>query len=136
MKLPKKLSDLILLGLNDESKAHRSKKYEVVMDGEWHNPNGVCTVCFAGSVMAFSKEIAIDCQIKHTNLEFSEYDSARYCALDRIRKGEMENALTEMGYDLPTYLVDEVVVEDYEDNRVEWRKDMKEIAMKLKEYNL
>jgi len=49
--LPDKLSDIILIALEDLRKVERSKKYKVYM-GVWHSPNGVCSVCFAGAVMS------------------------------------------------------------------------------------
>lgn len=49
--LPNKLSDVIMVALEDLVKAERSKRYKVNMD-HWHAPNGKCSVCFAGAVMA------------------------------------------------------------------------------------
>lgn len=68
--LPTKMSKLIGIALTDLKKAEKqSHKYAVDM-GDWYNPNAqlscktpngavvavhkVCTVCFAGAVMAFS----------------------------------------------------------------------------------
>lgn len=54
--LPDTMSGLIRVALRDLKKAERTPKYKINMD-EWHRPsdNGKsCSVCYAGSVMAFS----------------------------------------------------------------------------------
>jgi hypothetical protein len=54
--LPKRLtskpSALILAALADLEQVENDPRYEVEM-GTWHDPNGKCAVCLAGSVMAF-----------------------------------------------------------------------------------
>lgn len=57
-KPPKTLWQLLELALTDLEKAEKSKKHKIDMD-VWYKPNGVCTVCLAGSVMAFSLDAAI-----------------------------------------------------------------------------
>lgn len=54
-KLPDKASDLLTLALNDLAKVERSPRYVVNMH-IWHAPNGACSVCFAGAVMAQTLE--------------------------------------------------------------------------------
>lgn len=50
-KLPKKLSDRILVALHDLELVEADPRYKIDMD-TWHKPNGQCAVCLAGSVMA------------------------------------------------------------------------------------
>lgn len=50
-KLPEKPSELLKLAMLDLEKVEADPRYRVDM-GEWHKPNGRCSVCLAGSVMA------------------------------------------------------------------------------------
>lgn len=50
--LPKKPSQLLRLAIRDIKRAKKDKKVEIYM-GTWHQPNGVCKVCFAGAVMHY-----------------------------------------------------------------------------------
>ena len=63
--LPSKLSDVILIALEDLEKAEKSKEYEIDMD-DWYKPNGVCKVCFAGAVMAQSEGLGKGLSFKFT----------------------------------------------------------------------
>lgn len=50
--LGSKLSELILIALDDLKKCEKLPKIYTVDMGTWHEPNSHCAVCFAGAVMA------------------------------------------------------------------------------------
>jgi hypothetical protein len=57
--LPDKPSALLAVALADLEKAERSRRYKIDM-GTWHNPSAnekTCSVCLAGSIMAFSLKV-------------------------------------------------------------------------------
>ena len=92
--LPDKLSDVILLALEDLRKVERSKKYNVNM-GNWHDPNGACSVCFAGALISQSDEATPE---KHLEPDdFEPEDEIKFYALNHLRCYEFEDMLDVIG---------------------------------------
>jgi len=101
-KLPKKLSKLAALALEDLKKVERSRRYVVDM-GAWHEPadenDGLCYVCFAGAVMAKT------CKLDRNATEEAMLggpESSKFQALNYLRTGNVEMAYRAMhGNGLP-----------------------------------
>ena len=129
-KLPDKLSELIRLALHDENAAHRSSRYEVDMS-TWHSPNGKCSVCFAGSVMAFSLEASIE--DNYDPCDFDEDTQLKLKALHEVHVGDITAALACMPN---TYKEFEEEITGYHEDRKEWRKDMYKAIRRLEKHNL
>lgn len=94
--LPDKLSALICIALKDLRKAERSKDYKVDMS-MWHAPNGVCRVCLAGAVMAFSLRMPKNVDFLNTLAPSSLFDNVetnnKLFALNHLRVGQVSSAL-------------------------------------------
>lgn len=95
-KLPDKLSELILLALDDLELCEADPRYVIDM-GFWHLPNfpedGQCSVCLAGSVMSQTLKVRIGTNKCPSNT--SQHHKLR--ALDYIRRGDLPTSLHEMG---------------------------------------
>jgi len=110
-KLPRKPSKLIRIALEDLIKAEKSPLYNINMN-VWHGKatkspgygmgmysydkgfeENKCSVCLAGSVMAFSLKTNIDLHI--TNSKVSEFEdvSDQLEALDELRVGRIDQAM-------------------------------------------
>lgn len=155
--LPKKLSDAILVALDDLSKVERMKDTYVVDMGAWHRPIeegdvvadldynpkdvGKCAVCFAGSVIA--------CTLKedpktYVSFEgFSEELQHKFGALDDVRTGDITNAIGRWyAYDivprnpLVMFNDDPIDVADYYTDRAQFKRDMRRIAKNLADLGL
>lgn len=105
-KLPSKPSELIRVALKDLRKAERSKKYVIDM-GTWHEPhgdwefnpdkgydeyvpNGKCTVCLAGSVIAGT--LGVSPKKDAEPLDFGAKTRAALRALNYFREGSIDSA--------------------------------------------
>lgn len=105
--LPKKLSDVILLALEDLRKIEKDPKYMIDM-GVWHEPRTsredkntkVCAVCFAGAVLAktFKKDplkpFVVEVESNnylHTGLPHTT--EGKLSALDSLRNADVYEAL-------------------------------------------
>ena len=128
IKLPEKLSDCIKLALKDEEKAFNSPLYKINMDVFHRKLNGddICSVCFAGAVMAGTLEQPT---VELDPCNFDEHTQNRLNALDYIRRGEISTALDFMGipeemHPRPYFMN----VTSYESNRKGWRATMLSIA--------
>ena len=90
-ELPDRLSDLILVALEDLEKVEASSRYEIRMD-IWHLPcTDYCGVCLAGSVMAFS--LGADPAVLIQPHDFPPSINAKLCALNSVRAGDISLAL-------------------------------------------
>lgn len=100
-RLPRKLSECLMLALEDLEVADRSSKFTVDM-GAWYSRNkstGHCVVCLAGSVMALSLQHTK--RVRKTLTErsstnpcdYSRHNSDRLYALNYLRMGGFFNAL-------------------------------------------
>jgi hypothetical protein len=89
-------SKLIEAAVNDIRKLRRNRRYRISMY-QWHQPNGRCAVCFAGSVMACEMKISprayADWQgVKHEDsgayeMMFDADTSNKLESLDEFRSG-------------------------------------------------
>jgi len=172
INLPDKLSDCILVALGDEHLAFESPNFKIDMDDAWYATNDdkteVCSVCFAGAVMAHTLEQQLapsnedDCRLEnclHPGV-FSDHNNNRLRALDRIREGNVIEALSHVTNQWEDYIRDldnfgskleslftnrkspnftnftdftDCGVWRYEENRINWRYDMFKIADFLKQ---
>ena len=139
-KPPKKLSKPIRLALHDLALVERSKKYVVRM-AHWHTAlppssgGALCSVCFAGSVMAKTLNTPMDKEIHYGNLyEFGHGWSRAFEALDEVRKGNVSAALAELGQPREYGYDREATV--YSEDPKQWRKDMWKIVRELEKDRL
>lgn len=94
-RLPKKLWENLLLAIHDLELVEKSKKYSIEMS-TWHTSkeeDGKCKVCFAGSVMAMTKEVELDLSIDNTNEHFSLREVRVFDSLDNLRNYDIEEAI-------------------------------------------
>ncbi len=127
-----KPSALIRVALEDEEKVHNDKRYVVNMD-DWHIPlssGNVCSVCFAGAVMAMSLDVAHEKLIGPYGLN----ESQELRALNAFRLGEVKSALDML--DIENEGIEDMDVTFYETNRNEFRSDMEKMAVMLEGYGL
>jgi hypothetical protein len=138
-KLPNKLSNLILIALDDLRKAERSRDYKVDMYS-WHQPNSVCKVCFAGSVMAFS--LGTDSNTYTSPSRFAKKTMGKLFALDDVRSGDFDAAMLNMdksvkAADKAQEATRDIVVPEYSStNRLRFHKVMRKAAKALAKVGL
>lgn len=127
-KLPDKPSELLLLALHDLERAEMSPRYMIDMD-QWHSPNGACSVCLAGSVMAAT--LGVSERLEMHPDDFDNDTCQKLCAVDSLRKGFIGDALVEMGLDdvaAPELMREEWFVSDYDWDRDGFYEDMLSIV--------
>lgn len=155
---PEKLSAAIRLALHDLEIVEKDPRYSVDMN-TWHSgsrysSDGKCHVCFAGSVMAVSREFDINYCM---DAQGSPWDwKLVYHALDEVRRGRVSRALLYMfllphnGEDMKNIKLlngfrDEIVrmfflydpdlhtvqVTPYDEDPVKFKRDMEMIASRL-----
>lgn len=130
--LPDKMSDLILLALDDLAKVEKDKRYHVDM-WTFHEKNGdKCDVCFAGSVMAMT----LGKKINHRAFPDSFPEDTRWklVALDELRMGNVGNAADLMDIShyqkyCARYFSTEIA--KYETDKSAFKRDMKKLAKDL-----
>lgn len=92
--LPSKLSELIKLAVKDLNKVEKMPDYAVDMS-IWHDQKDffgdICSVCFAGSVMAC--ELNVDKELYLSPGYFNKSLEWKFNALDYIRKYQIATAL-------------------------------------------
>jgi hypothetical protein len=100
-KLPDKLSELIIVALEDLAKVKNDERYRISL-GEWHLPeDGVCSVCFAGAVIA--GRCAPDSTKKTIWPDsFGRSIELKLEALNDIRLGSLISALRCMDISVPS----------------------------------
>jgi len=99
VRLPDKPSALIRLGLADLRKVEKSSKYKVSMRS-WHSPNGVCSVCFAGAVMAGTLRLPRSTRVSSFDDWSKWFDrdtDNKLCAINRLREGHVGSAFALLG---------------------------------------
>lgn len=142
--LPNKLSELMVVALEDLAKTETSDRYIINM-GHWHSPGwgdgSQCAVCFAGSVMAMSLGVR-----QSTSKDFSDFKDvgtrAKMLALNALRCGRVGVALWSMDVFPQERTVDNYwsmdnthaldrKVSDYDDDPCMWHRQMIELAADL-----
>lgn len=135
--LPNKPSALILLALKDLAKIERSKKYRVNMQ-HWHDPNGKCKVCFAGSVMAKTLGVIPESYARPSQFDYTTAN--KLFALNSFRIGELSNGLSEMNIRHPKTLPVYVEISNYDPksskSRAAFRQDMRGLVKLLRKHKL
>lgn len=124
-KLPDTLGELILIALKDEDAAYKNKDYYIDMSS-WHVPNGKCSVCFAGSVMAGTLKGNIKNDLTPPDFKI---DGQKLEALDQIRTGHINAAIATFYYHHEK--VKDINVTAYESDRSQWRKEIRQVAHRL-----
>lgn len=154
-RLPKKPSKLIELALDDLAKAERTKGYKIDM-GTWHDAPDAedqydpmtckakkkeepCTVCLAGSVMAFSLNVPRTLSIEP--FQFADEVQSALNAINAFREGDIWRGLDDMDipdatkqkagdlFGIPEF--DQVKVVAYERDRAKFKRQMRDMAKKL-----
>jgi len=111
-ELPHVMSELITIALKDLKKAEKTKGYVVDMS-DWHSQDElecrtsgggdlirtekVCSVCFAGSVMAFSLKVKKDAHVEPN--KFGTHNANAFYALNNLREGDVTGAAGYLGID-------------------------------------
>jgi len=126
IRLPNDVPTLIRLAIWDLRKAEESPLYEVYMR-DWHTPVLVshCSVCLAGSVMAFSLDSDIFRILAPS--DFDDHTSSRLCALDSFRRGQVGIGYLAMKQKCPLNLRS-LQVTEYAVDKKQFKIDMLEMA--------
>lgn len=98
----RKLSDLLEVALKDLVSVERMKKTYVVNMGLWHSPsyhdeNGRCAVCLAGSVMACTMQIPTDVSevtVVGDRSPQGQADWLKLAAINQARMADIKDAIT------------------------------------------
>lgn len=101
-QLATKLSDVVLLALEDLERAEASKLYRIDMDATYHTPRDdmygdddaepdKCTVCFAGSIIAFSLKAKINEEKEPS--DYGDEAARKLWSIDTLREGCVVDAL-------------------------------------------
>jgi len=159
--LPSKLSELIKLAVKDLNKVEKMPDYIVDMsiwhdEKSWHK--GLCSVCFAGSVMVC--ELKVEHGRLLTPYYFNQSLNYKLNALNEVRKYNISTALgylnvNEYSENLESYNRIEkdinskilmlrhktkaytpTLLEEYNENKVVFKLNMLYIAKELKKLNL
>lgn len=139
-----KLSDLIIIALEDLRKCELMPKVYTIDMGTWHEPNSHCAVCFAGAVMAQTLGVSPKNRTgpgRYPTLHhaFMALDSTRagfiglaldYYNVSRDAAELVVNLLCKRGF----LMLDQhsVVVTTYADNKKLFKQQMKSIAKALR----
>lgn len=133
--LPEKLSDCILVALEDLERCEAHERYEIKMS-MFHNPAlsppGMCAVCLAGATIApranyTPMHVPID--------ELDDYTKRRVHALDAVKGGRISTAFDEyLGQRAPDRIDGFVVVTQYHRDPAAFKSDLRKIAALLKEH--
>jgi hypothetical protein len=128
--LPEKLSDCILLALEDLQKCEVDPRYKIWMSA-WHEPHERCYVCLAGSVMAQTLNANLFESLGPAN--YSKHNNKRLMALNSIRAGHVRTAMSYMGIIPGWDAMQDVDVSPYHHSPTAFTRDLTKIAMNLKE---
>lgn len=130
-RLPEKPSELIELALHDLELAEKDGRYRIYMFG-WHMPHyGVCHVCFAGAVMAFS--LGCDPNCGTGPRQFDAYSSKRFNFLDSARRGSVVEAWKKLSDGYQECPLDDRSVAEYAKNPESFKSDMRGLAREFRE---
>ncbi len=127
----KKPSEILLIALADLAKAEQDPKYRVCMS-VWHMyDSGVCEVCLAGAVMAFSLSSKRD-EDKAPE-DFPTYEPV-LMALNWFRHGKINTGLKELGY--RDVEISDLFTTEYGTSRWQFKEDMLVVVDRLKHAGL
>lgn len=132
-ELPDKLSDLILVALEDLEKAEASPKHIIVM-WMWHLPrlgllDNLCSVCLAGSVMAFS--LGANPSTPRTPGDYSHHINNKLLALNSVRGGDISLALETIDPEGRKHYFPQEYMVNYERNPVGFKAQLRSVAKRL-----
>ena len=134
-KLPDKPSELIRVALKDIRACEASDKYLIDMCS-WHaraRPgfNLKCAVCFAGAVMA--QTLGADPERDYHPSDFDGDTNSKMYALDRLRVGDVEGAIRELGVRSVEEegILDERQITRYKEDPVKFKEEMEQLANDL-----
>lgn len=128
--LPEKLSDCILVALEDLERVEADARFGVCMAGWFWHANGKCWVCFAGAVMAGR------CGYSSSSLFPSDApvrERQRLFALDDLRTGRMHSAFRTIGEECPWGIPEYLSVTPHHQDPAAFKSDLRKIAALLKE---
>ena len=103
-RLPDKPSELLILAMEDIERVEADPRYKIDM-GSWHEPNGKCKVCAAGSVMAKTLKLPINvnsdyegCHVEtnEQNVDFDSDTERKLAAINSFRCGDMYDGFKKM----------------------------------------
>ncbi len=131
MKLLKRPSNFIRQALRDLEVIENNPKYKVKMSN-WHNPNGKCSVCLAGAVMANT----LGCKPNESAVpsDFPKEIRIRLQALDDFRIGWLNDAFRKLNIDVPIDYQNEydhfadIQIASYSSSRKQFKEDMHALA--------
>lgn len=139
--LPKHISDGILLAIEDLKKAEKSKQYSIDMSlwhRRWHG-DSTCSVCFAGSVMAFS--LGAEADEETYPWDFSDPTQRKLEALNYARMGSISVAVgtwysrvSKAKLEAADKLDFDPV--DYTEDPAKFKRQMRSVAKKLAQIGL
>lgn len=141
-KIANKPSQAIFQAVADLIAVERKPQYRINMS-DYHSPeNGKCEVCFAGAVLA---QAGNDPAVYIDPAEFDSVTQHKLYALDSFRNGQISDGLSSFGVTkLPLLLNPDsydgmglsVEITPYEQDKVQFKKDMKKMAMELESLGL
>jgi len=128
-ELPDKLSDLILVALEDLERAEASSRYKVTM-GTWHLPGrDRCGVCLAGSVMAFS--LGADPGAPTLPRDYPRCIDSKLYALNMVRGGEISAALETIDQEGRAHYFPHENMVIYSDSPENFKAQLRSVARRL-----
>jgi hypothetical protein len=131
--LPEKLSDCLEVALTDLEKCEKDKRYRINM-GDWHKPNGKCAVCLAGSAMACTLKVPIRTHLEPWQMD--RHNSRRLRAINHLREGDIRQAVNDLALEFPDACPSFLLVANYEDDRRQFKAEMRLIVRTLRNYGL
>jgi len=135
--LPNKPSALIRVALIDLEKAETNPVFAIDMS-VYHTPIksvSTCCVCFAGCVMATSKESG-NGTMHLGPADFCSKTEAKLAALDYFREGLIYSGLSRMGIDCPESMKITHTITSYYTSPIHFKEDMHVLANDLEKRGL
>lgn len=97
--LPDNLPDLIELAVRDARACAKDPRYALAM-GVWHMPNGKCSVCMAGAVMAKTLRFPRSGYAEPWDVSDGD-ERKKLFAINCVRAGYCEDAAAYLGVPVP-----------------------------------
>jgi len=127
--LPDKPSELIRTAIHDITLVERQKAKYVVNMGVFHSPSdysGKCQVCYAGAVMA--KTLGCNPKDEVETDHWGNEVEGKLDALDSFRTGDVEDAFSHLGIDLPEELSGQFPVVSYSSDPKKFKEQQNRLA--------